>query len=307
MSPEHLEIAGANAVERTFQPGEVLFREGAFANEFYLIESGKVELESHAPGEKVTEIQVLGPGEVLGWSWLFPPFSWHFQGRVLEPTSAVILNGARLLAIGESNHAFGYELQKRVAQMVIERLQAARKQLVAESRIRSAPLSMETPAQASKGSAESHDRLPARIARHPFLSSMSSDHLQLLGGSTLAVKFKAGEAIFAEGDIANRFYLIEHGKVLVESNVPERDPVPIQLLGDGDVLGWSWLYPPYHWHFDARALEETKAIFFYGTRLREQCEEDPDLGYDLMKRVTQVLIRRLQSTLRQLIQLKGSS
>ena len=219
----------------------------------------------------------------------------------------MILNGARLLATAEAKHAFGYELQKRVVQMVIERLQATRKQLVEEDRRRSASLALETPGQAAKVNPETHDGLPERMARHPFLSSMSPGHLKVLADSTLAVKFKAGEPIFVEGDTANRFYLIEQGKVVVESSVPERDSVPIQILGDGNVLGWSWLYPPYRWHFDARALEDTQAIFFYGTRLREQCEEDPDLGYDLMKRVTQVLIRRLQSTRRQLVQLKTFS
>ena len=77
--------------------------------------------------------------------------------------------------------------------------------------------------------------------------------------------------------------------------------MPIQTLTAGHVLGWSWLFPPYYWHFDARALEPTRAIFFYGTRLREECEQDPDLGYALMKRVTQVLINRLQATRRQIL------
>ena len=69
----------------------------------------------------------------------------------------------------------------------------------------------------------------------------------------------------------------------------------------GEVCGWSWLFPPYHWHFDARAVEPTEAIFFYGTRLREQCENDHDLGYELMKRMASVIIRRLQTTRRHLL------
>ena len=82
----------------------------------------------------------------------------------------------------------------------------------------------------------------------------------------------------------------------MESNRREEAPVAVQVIGPGDVLGWSWLFPPYYWHFDARALVPTTAIFFYGTRLREQCEADHDLGYELMKRVTAVVIRRLQAT-----------
>ena len=70
-------------------------------------------------------------GDVLGWSWLFPPFSWNFQARAIEPTSAIVLSGAHLLVTAEGNHDFGYELMKRVAQVVIHRLQATRKQLLA--------------------------------------------------------------------------------------------------------------------------------------------------------------------------------
>jgi CRP/FNR family cyclic AMP-dependent transcriptional regulator len=75
----------------------------------------------------------------------------------------------------------------------------------------------------------------------------------------------------------------------------------IQIIGAGDVLGWSWLFPPFCWHFDARAVKPTEAIFIYGTRVRELCDEDHDLGYELMKRTAEVVIRRLQATRRHLL------
>ena len=74
-------------------------------------------------------VQTLGAGEVLGWSWLFPPFLWDFQARAAEPTHVVVVSGARLLVTAECNHAFGYELMKRVVKIVIHRLQSTRKQL----------------------------------------------------------------------------------------------------------------------------------------------------------------------------------
>src|SRR5687767_3452119 len=97
-------------------------------------------------------------------------------------------------------------------------------------------------------------------------------------------EFEKGELIFREGDPANRFYLILEGKVTLESRRANQEPVLIQEIGAGDVLGWSWLFAPHIWQFDARAsaTQPTKAIFFYGTRLREQCEVDPALGYELM-------------------------
>src|SRR5688500_3306107 len=112
----------------------------------------------------------------------------------------------------------------------------------------------------------------------------------------MLVCYGPGERIFREGDPANRFYLIESGTVALEARPEGKDLVRIQTLRGGGVLGWSWLFPPYTWHFDARTEEPTTAIFFYGTRIRENCEEQPELGYELMKRIADVLIKRLQET-----------
>lgn len=122
--------------ETTFAAGETIFREGDYADRFYLIISGKVALEASSNGEPKTIVQVLGPGDLLGWSWLFPPFEWHFGARALEPVTAVVLNAASLLIKAEEDPSFGYELMKRVSQQVIRRLQAVRKRLVREAKSR---------------------------------------------------------------------------------------------------------------------------------------------------------------------------
>jgi len=130
MKPEHLVLLADCASEKQYAAHEVLFREGEPANQFYLIQNGRIALEAHEPGDGTALVQTLGPGEVLGWSWLFPPFSWHLQARAVEPTEVVVWSGAHLLVTAERNPEFGYELMKRVAQMVIHRLQATRKQLL---------------------------------------------------------------------------------------------------------------------------------------------------------------------------------
>ena len=142
--------------------------------------------------------------------------------------------------------------------------------------------------------------LEANVKAHPFLIGMSEHHIRLLADCAMLTNFPAGKTIFAQGDTANRFYLIQQGAVVLESDAGD-SPVEIDRIGDGDLLGWSWLFPPYYWHFDARALKPTSAIFLYGTRLREQCEEDHELGYQLLKRIAQVLIQRLQATRKQLL------
>ena len=137
--------------------------------------------------------------------------------------------------------------------------------------------------------------IEARVAAHPFLIGMNRHQIKLLIDCALPTRFTAGQQIFQTGETANRFYLIENGSVALEAVSIGDSPVLIETVGAGDLLGWSWLFPPYHWHFDARALEPTTAIFFYGTVLREYCERDPALGYELFKRMSEVMIRRLQA------------
>lgn len=138
--------------------------------------------------------------------------------------------------------------------------------------------------------------LEPMIAAHPFLEGMEPRQIKILAEAAMPVSFEEGQIIFQEGEMANRFYLIQEGKVRLETHAKDGASVTIQDIGAGDVLGWSWLFPPYYWHFDARAIEPTTAIFFYGTRLREQCESDHDLGYELMKRMAEVVVGRLQMT-----------
>jgi CRP/FNR family cyclic AMP-dependent transcriptional regulator len=142
------------------------------------------------------------------------------------------------------------------------------------------------------------------LVAQPFLKGLSRQQLDLLFSNSMPVEFPEGESIFREGQLANRFYLILEGEVALESAAREKDGDPdlIQTIGAGDVLGWSWLFPPYYWHFDARAVKSTKAIFIYGTRLRESCEENHDLGYELMKRISEIVIKRLQATRRRLFE-----
>jgi CRP/FNR family transcriptional regulator, cyclic AMP receptor protein len=134
------------------------------------------------------------------------------------------------------------------------------------------------------------------LADHPFLNGLDARHLNTLAECAMQTSFKAGETIFRQGDPANRFYLLKNGRVSLETS----NGAVVQTIGAGDVLGWSWLFPPYFWSFDARAVEPTEAIFIYGSRLRELCEADHDLGYEIMKRTATVVIQRLMSTRQQL-------
>jgi len=131
---------------------------------------------------------------------------------------------------------------------------------------------------------------------HPFLEGLSRDHIGVLASFAMPVNYSAGETIFREGGMADRFYIINDGTVSLQASGAYADKIEIQQLRSGDVLGWSWLFEPYSWQYDAVAIAPTAAIFFYGTWLRERCEQDTALGYEIMKRITGVVIDRLQTT-----------
>jgi CRP/FNR family transcriptional regulator, cyclic AMP receptor protein len=145
-------------------------------------------------------------------------------------------------------------------------------------------------------------KIAALIKAHPFFKDLDPHQQRLLADCAMEKTFEAGEIIFREGDPANRFYLILEGKVALESYIIGRGRLEIQDIEAGDVLGWSWLLPPYYWQFDARALVETKALFFYATPLRDEAENDHELGYELFKRISQVMLKRLQATRRRLLE-----
>lgn len=143
------------------------------------------------------------------------------------------------------------------------------------------------------------------IAGHPFFRDLDPEHLKIITGCAKNVRFRAGEMVFAEGAPANWFYLIRSGRVALDIDVPGRGAMIIQTMDEGDVLGWSWLFPPYKWAFSARTMEPMRAIAMDAQCLRGKSEADPRLGYDLMKRFAGVMMERLQSTRMQLLDVYG--
>jgi CRP-like cAMP-binding protein len=144
------------------------------------------------------------------------------------------------------------------------------------------------------------------LADVPLLEGLGDEERALLAGCARNVRFLEGERLFREGDPAETFWVIRHGSVALEAFVPARGAVTIETIEPGEVLGWSWLFPPYRWHFDARALSLVRATAFDGVCLRGKCDADPELGYRLMGRFAQVLIERLQWTRLRLLDVYGN-
>ena len=139
----------------------------------------------------------------------------------------------------------------------------------------------------------------------PFFSGMSPEHHRIFLESSAYAEFGAGDVVFREGSPANSFFLIGQGTVALEANMNGEGLAPIAVLNDGEPLGWSWLFPPHVWHFHARALKRTTTTYFDARILRRLCEEDHDFGYELLKRLSQVMLKRLQSTRGEMQKLYG--
>lgn len=145
------------------------------------------------------------------------------------------------------------------------------------------------------------------LTEHPFFADMDPAHMDLLAGCGSNIHFDAGTYIARQGDEANHFYAVRQGRAAIEVFAPGRGAVVVETLTEGGILGWSWLFPPYRWQFDARAVELTRAIAFDATCLRGKCERDAQLGYDFMRRFAQMMLRRLQSTRLQLLDVYGDA
>jgi CRP-like cAMP-binding protein len=143
--------------------------------------------------------------------------------------------------------------------------------------------------------------LPDDWRWHPFVEGLSPEQREILARCAMPVHFQPGQTIFREGEPANRFYLVLKGSVALQMRLPDQGVALIAMVGPGEVLGWSWLIPPYFWHFDATCVEDTAAVFFYGTWLRQMAEEHHAFGHELMKRIAEVLAHRLLATRRQLL------
>ena len=143
------------------------------------------------------------------------------------------------------------------------------------------------------------------LGQQPFFAGLDAEALSVLAGCAQNVHFAAGDLLFSEGGEADSFYVVRSGRVALEVHDPRGGTLVVDTADEGDVVGWSWLIPPYRWIFDARAVTAISALQFDGVCLRGKCEADPRLGYALMQRVTQVMYARLQASRIRLLNLYG--
>lgn len=145
------------------------------------------------------------------------------------------------------------------------------------------------------------DEVDAILSELDFFAGMDAAHLDLIGDCGAEITAEPGDYLLREGEHADTFYVIRSGSIALEAYMPGRGAITIQTLAKEDLLGWSWLFPPYKWHFDARALERSTLYAFSASCLRQKCDDDPAFGYAMMRRVAQAIVGRLQATRLQLM------
>jgi CRP-like cAMP-binding protein len=144
------------------------------------------------------------------------------------------------------------------------------------------------------------------LADHPFFKGLAPEYVEMLASVATNIQFEAKDFLFRDGEESDQFYVILRGRVALETFAPERGPIIVSTLGEGEVLGWTWIVEPYIHRYDAQALELTRVLALDGKSLRRKCEENHDLGYELMKRFTHIMAQRLEATRLQLIDVYGT-
>jgi CRP-like cAMP-binding protein len=141
------------------------------------------------------------------------------------------------------------------------------------------------------------------IETHPFTQGIPPRYMHLLSRCALFERFGVQQPLFEENFEATRFYLIKSGRVALQTFIPSRGPTTLETLHAGDALGWSWLFAPYRWHFSAVAITPVETVSLCARTLREEIEENHDFGYEIVVRVSRVLLDRLQATRTRLLEL----
>ena len=144
------------------------------------------------------------------------------------------------------------------------------------------------------------------VREHRFFADLGEPTIKLLAGCARNVVFKAGEYLFRTDDPADEFYLIRQGRVAIDVVAPGRSAITIQTVGVNEIVGVSWLLPPYKWIHDARAVDLVRAIGMDAKCLRGKCDADHDVGYEMMLRFVPLLVGRLQATRMQLLDVYGT-
>jgi len=148
---------------------------------------------------------------------------------------------------------------------------------------------------------DAENQIVGLLSQHDLLAGFPDSYIERLAEIAELQYVPEGSYIARAGESANCCYLIHSGRIALELYHPTKGAIRMESLGPNKILGWSWLAPPFMWHFDARTLEDSQVIALDGPQLLGAIEEDHDLGYYLLKQFTRVFADRLHHTRLQLL------
>lgn len=255
-------IAGVSDVQQ-FEPGEELITEGRPADKLYLFLKGRAAVEVQLPEGDQVLIDELGPGELIGWGAVMEPHVYTATAWTVEPSELIVVDGARLRELCDDNKQMGYKVVKGVGEVMSKRFGHA---------------------VGGHGIAELH--------QFKVLAGLDMADLDAIGRISYVREFESREELITEGGAADKFYLILKGKVDVKVRSPEGRQVLIDELGAGEMLGWGAVMEPHVHAASAWTVEPSELIVVNGDSLRELCEQNKRLGYQVVRGIGEVISKR---------------
>ncbi|MCE5254088.1 MAG: cyclic nucleotide-binding domain-containing protein [Actinomycetia bacterium] len=254
-----------------YETGEELTAEGAPADNLYLFVKGRAAVKVRSSEGRQVLIDELGPGEMLGWGAFMAPHVYTASAWTTEPSELVVVDGQRLRELGEANKHLGFQVARGVGEVISKRF----------GRV-----------LAGKGEQALGGYAIDELHQFKIFSELDVAELEAIAGISHVQDFEAGQQLIAEGAAAHHLYLFLKGKAAVEVQLPEGDQILIDELGPGEMLGWAAFMPPHLYTASAWATEPSQLIVVDGERLRQLCDVNKHMGYQVAKGVGEVMSKR---------------
>ena len=263
-------IAGISHVQE-FETGEELTAEGAAADQLYLFLKGKAAVKVRSSEGRQVLIDELGPGEMLGWGAVMEPHVYTASAWTTEPAELIVVDGERLRELGDTNKHLGYQVARGVGEVISKRF----------GRV-----------LAGKGGQALGGYGIDELHQFKIFAELDVAELESIASICQVREFDTDEELISEGAAADNLYLFLKGKAAVEVQRPEGDQVLIDELGPGEMIGWGAVMAPHIYTATAWTVEPSELIVVDGKRLRELCETNKHLGYQVVKGVGEVMSKR---------------
>lgn len=144
------------------------------------------------------------------------------------------------------------------------------------------------------------------ISEQPFFQNFPPEFIETIAGCGKNVHLDAGAMMATEGQDADSFYVLRRGVARIQVHLPAQGTQTIQTVGANSIIGWSWLFPPYQWNYDVVVVDDVSAIAFDGRCLRQKCDDNPNLGYTMVKAFAAIMVDRLKATRLRCLDIYGS-